>query len=48
MEEEYICKECGKSVRLIDGEVIRSCDHKGTVTAAMSAVATGESSLEQE
>jgi len=46
--EEYICKECEKLVKMVDGEPIRSCDHKGTVIAAMSAVATGESSLEQE
>ena len=46
--EEYICKECGKLVKMADGELIRSCDHKGTVVATMSAVATGESSLEQE
>jgi ribosomal protein L37AE/L43A len=46
--EEYICKECGKPVKMIDGKLIWSCDHNGTVVATMSAVATGKSTLEQE
>jgi ribosomal protein L37AE/L43A len=43
----YTCKECGMAVIVRNGEVIRACSHKGTVIAGMSAVATGESKLEQ-
>jgi hypothetical protein len=45
----YECKECGAPVKVADGKVVRSCLHKeAVVVAVMTAVATGESSLEQE
>jgi uncharacterized Zn finger protein (UPF0148 family) len=45
----YECKECGAPVAVADGKIIRSCDHnRSVVVAVMTAVATGESTLEQE
>lgn len=42
----YRCKECGAKAWLDAGEVQRECDHKGTVIADMSAVAYGESRVQ--
>lgn len=38
----YTCKECGKPVIVkSDGSIERTCEHKGTVIAGMTAVAKG-------
>ena len=47
MENEgYFCKECNMPVIIRDGEIIRACNHTGTIVLGMSAIATGESSTE--
>ena len=44
----YYCKECGMAVIVHKEVVIRACEHTGTIIAGMSAVATGESMVEQD
>lgn len=42
----YECKECGKPVDLVDGELVRTCEHHdATIIANLTAHATGESSF---
>jgi hypothetical protein len=45
----YKCSQCDAPVKVAEGKIERSCLHKeAVVVAVMTAVATGESSLEQE
>lgn len=41
IETGYSCKECGAPATLVDGAIVRTCSHTGTVIAAMSAHVTG-------
>jgi hypothetical protein len=42
----YECKECGAEVRLVDGELVRTCDHEhAPILANMTAHATGEAKV---
>ena len=41
----YECKECGAVVELIDGELVRTCDHDAPILANLTAHATGESKV---
>jgi hypothetical protein len=39
----YECKECGAEVNLVDGELVRTCDHHDApILANLTAHATGE------
>lgn len=40
VEQGYECKECGSPVVLVDGQIVRSCKHTGTVIAVMEAHVT--------
>jgi uncharacterized Zn finger protein (UPF0148 family) len=45
----YACKECGAPVLVADGRIVKSCRHQeSVVVATMTAVATGESEMEQQ
>ena len=35
------CKDCGTPAAVVDGKVVRSCDHTGPVVAHLEAVARG-------
>jgi hypothetical protein len=37
----YTCKECGKPAKIVNGEAVKECSHKGGLIAHLSAVATG-------
>lgn len=39
-ETGYKCKECGSPVVLVDGKIVRSCYHTGTVIAECEAHVT--------
>lgn len=38
----YECKECGAVVKLVDGELVRTCEHDAPILANLTATATGE------
>ena len=38
---EYKCVECQSSAKIVDGQIVRSCEHEAGVTADMSATAFG-------
>jgi hypothetical protein len=40
IEVGYYCKECSSPAMLIDGEIVRSCTHTGTVVAELEAHVT--------
>ncbi|CAB4151199.1 hypothetical protein UFOVP591_5 [uncultured Caudovirales phage] len=45
-EPRYHCKECGVAVIVLNGQVIRPCEHKEAgVTADCSATCYGESKV---
>lgn len=42
----YQCKECGAEVKLVDGELVRTCDHvDAPILASLTAHATGEAKV---
>jgi len=42
----YKCKECGAEVKMVEGELVRTCEHKGApILANLTAHATGESKV---
>lgn len=45
IEAGYHCKECGSPAMLIDGKIVRSCTHTGTVVAECSAHVTANGGL---
>jgi len=46
---KFACELCGQPVQLIDGKLVRFCDHvEGAITASMSATASGRSKLNNE
>jgi len=38
----YTCKECGKPAKIINGNPVAPCGHKGGLVAHLTAVATGD------
>ena len=48
IEHGYECKECGAPVMLMDGQIVRSCAHTGTVIATMEAHITASGTVAHE
>ena len=45
--DKYICKECGLEVTIdSEGNVIRNCDHTGTIILELNVEVFGESKVE--
>ena len=43
---QYTCKQCGKPVVVMEGEIIRACPHPtASVIASVSAVVYGEADM---
>lgn len=40
IETGYSCKACNAPATLVDGAIVRTCEHTGTVIAGMSAHVT--------
>ena len=40
VETGYHCKECGSPVIILEGKIVRSCTHTGTVVAECEAHVT--------
>jgi len=43
----YQCSECGCKAQVIEGKVIRSCDHTAPVIAEMEAIAYGAGGMKK-
>lgn len=39
---DYRCSQCNAEVKIIDGNVAKSCNHDAPIIANMSAIAVGE------
>lgn len=48
MMEGYFCKECGAAAYVEGDCVNRTCEHKGTVIAGMTATAYGEGHMDDK
>lgn len=35
IEGGYACKQCGRPAVIVDGQIVRGCNHTGTVVMAM-------------
>lgn len=44
-ETGYQCKECGAEAVMVDGRIVRSCEHTGTVIAALEAHVTANGAV---
>lgn len=42
----YECSECGAEAKVIDGVVVRTCEHTAPIIANLEAVVYGESAVD--
>ena len=45
IENGYQCKECGAEAVMVDGQIVRSCQHTGTVIAVLEAHVTANGTV---
>jgi hypothetical protein len=45
MRDKYICKECSKEALDINGKIVRSCEHTGTIILELNVIVTGEGNM---